>query len=158
MIARAAVAIRIRYLVAGLVLGVAWSWHAGESPWKHVLRLAIVVLILAPILRLAPQFLGIRRTRTRTVSWPRLLAVKLPLIGLALLADWGLRHWMTATDSGLVTAAALAAAVAMLGPVLHSRLFPAAPGVPAAAGAGPGQRGPGRAGGSRCGRAAWPSC
>jgi hypothetical protein len=59
----------------------------------------------------------------RTVSWPRLLAVMLPPIGLALLADSGLSHWMTATASGLVTAVALAAAVAMLGPVQHSRLF-----------------------------------
>jgi hypothetical protein len=88
-----------------------------------VLRLVIVVLILAPILRLAPQILGVRRARTRTVSWPRLLAVKVPLVALAVLADWGLRHWMTATASGLVTAVALAASVATLGPVLHSHLF-----------------------------------
>jgi len=130
MIARAALAIRIRYLVAGVVLGLIWAWHADEPPWEHVLRLVVVVLILAPILRLAPQLLGVRgvRSRSRSVSWPRLLAAKVPLLALALLADWGLHHWMTATASGLVTAAALAAAVATLGPVLHARLFVAAPG------------------------------
>jgi hypothetical protein len=127
MNARAALSIRIRYLVAGLVLGLIWAWHADEPPWEHVLRLAIVVLILAPIMRLAPQVLGIRRARARSVSWLRVLAAKIPLVGLALLADWGLRHSMTATASGLVTAAALAVTVATLGPVLHARFFAVAP-------------------------------
>jgi hypothetical protein len=128
MIARTALTIRIRYLVAGLVLGLVWVWHADEPLWEHVLRLVIVVLILAPLLRLAPQVLGVRRVRTRGVSWPRLLAAKVPLLALAVVADWGLRHWVTATASGLVTGGALAAAVATLGPVLHTRLFVAVPG------------------------------
>ena len=145
MIARAGLTIRIRYLVAGLVLGLAWAWHAGEPPWEHVLRLVIVVLILAPILRLVPRALGVRRVWTRRVPWLRLLAYKLPLLALALLADWGLGHWMTATVSGLVAAAALAAAVAGLGPVLHSRLFAASPGAGSAVGP-VGADGPARAG------------
>jgi hypothetical protein len=159
MIARAALTIRIRYLITGLALGLIWAWHADEPPWEHLLRLVVVVLILAPILRLAPQLLGIRRPAAGRVSWPRLLAAKVPLLALALLADWGLRHWMTATASGLVTAAALAAAVATLGPVLHRRLFAAAPG----AGPGRGVRGHGQAGGlavgsrEQAGRPARPS-
>jgi hypothetical protein len=164
MIARAALAIRIRYLVAGLVLGLVWAWHAGEPLWEHVLRLVIVVLILAPILHLLPQILGVRRTRTRTrararsVAWPRVLAAKVPLIALALLADWGLRHWMTARASGIITGVAMAVAVATLGPVLHTRLFVAAP----AAGSAGAVRGHGQAGGpavgsrERAGRSARP--
>jgi hypothetical protein len=127
VIARAALAIRMRYLAAGLVLGLIWVWHADEPLWEHVLRLVIVVLILAPVLRLAPRIRGVRRTRARRLSWTWLLAFKLPLIGLAVLADWALGHWMTATASGIVTGVAMAAAVATLGPVLHPRLFVAAP-------------------------------
>ena len=155
MIARAALTIRIRYLIAGVALGLIWAWNADEPPWEHLLRLVVVVLILAPILRLAPQLLGIRLA-ARRVSWPRLLAAKVPLLALALLADWGLRHWMTATASGLVTAAALAAAVATLGPVLHRRLFAVAPGAGPRC---PRARAGGRIGGrqSRAGGSAWPS-
>jgi hypothetical protein len=148
MIARTSLTVRTRYLIAGLVLGLIWAWHADEPPWEHLLRLVIVVLILAPVLRLAPQLLGILRPAARRVPWQRLLAAKVPLLALALLADWGLRRWMTATVSGLVTAAALAAAVATLGPVLHRRLLVAAPG----AGLARGVRGHGQAGGSAVGR------
>jgi hypothetical protein len=128
MTGRAALAIRIRYLVAGIFLGLVWAWHADKPLWEHVLKLAIVLLLVAPILRVARQALGARRGRTRSVSWPRLLAAKVPLLVLALLADWGLRHWMSATSSGLVTAVAVAVAVATLGPVLHPHLLVAAPG------------------------------
>jgi hypothetical protein len=122
-------AIRIRYLVLGLVIGGIWAYHADEPPWKHAVKLVILLLIFMPTMRLVRGMLAkrIRSARPWRLSWPRLVAGKVTLLVLAFIASWVLQHWLSTTATGFAVAAGLVAVVAVAGPLVHRHLIIAVP-------------------------------
>lgn len=111
--------VRLAYTAIGLLIGAAWLVGRDVPPVEHALRLLVVVVVVPALMRL------LRRFRAVAVSHPpmRLLIVaKVLLVAAALGLDVLLARW---TDwAAALTALALALAVALGGPVLHTRFPP----------------------------------
>ncbi|HEX3823413.1 MAG TPA: hypothetical protein VHV79_02980 [Mycobacteriales bacterium] len=107
------IARRIRYAVAGLILGATWVWRESNPAWEHALRLAIVLIVIGPLLRLLrgrPAF-----------NWKWLVA-KFALVMTGLGTQWLLEQWSSRTAATVTVAIAVGAAVALVGPLLHRPL------------------------------------
>ncbi|MFB4300752.1 hypothetical protein [Actinomadura sp. NTSP31] len=108
------------YLTAGLIMGAVWAWNAGEPVWEHALKFGLLLFAGVPLLHLVRK----RRTAGRPQEGPRLslaraVAAKGVLLAAALLASYLLR---STPHGDLYVAAALAAAIAGIGPLLHRHL------------------------------------
>lgn len=115
--------LRIRFFVAGLILGGTWIWRSKAPLWEHALRLVFVMLVLAPALRWlrnrAAKQSGRPAPRSfRSRYW---LLAKLALIGIGTAVQAGLEQTMSRTDAALVVGALLFAATALGGPLITVR-------------------------------------
>lgn len=114
--------IRLAYLLAGIGIGASWATQ-NEPLWQHALRLALILLVGLPLLRL---ILGRLRARRGDAARPhfsliRFTAAKLGLV-LASTAATLLLDPVTAHARPTV-GILIIVAVAALGPALHPRLF-----------------------------------
>jgi pimeloyl-ACP methyl ester carboxylesterase len=132
-----------RYLVMGFILGATWVWHENESPWIHALRVVIVVVLVAPVIRWVRQRYAKhpgrgRGARVRLRGW---LLAKLVLVVTALGIELLLEKWLSLSAAAEIAALWLGVTVAVAGPLLHERLMagwrracrvaPASPAAPA---------------------------
>ena len=119
-------AVRLRYLVIGLVLGAAWSWNSALPPWSHALRLGLLLLVVPPLFLLARRTWASRRPGfDPTASTAHLrgwVAAKLVLVVVALALQVLLERWLTPTVAVDVVGLLLVATVAVAGPLVHERL------------------------------------
>jgi glucose dehydrogenase len=112
------------YTVAGLFIGGAWIWRAGASVWEHVLRLLVILVVAAPLLRLVRQWRAKRAGRpARYVPVKQLIAAKLTLIVVAAGVQIALEHLVSRTTASVIVGVALAGAVALGGPQLQRHLI-----------------------------------
>ncbi|QKG22016.1 hypothetical protein [Actinomadura verrucosospora] len=107
------------YLIAGLAMGAAWAWNAGQPLWEHALKFGLLLFVGAPLLHLLQK----RRAAARPAGGPRLklvpvVAAKATVLAAALLASYLLR---STPHGDLYVAAGLAVAIAAFGPLLHRR-------------------------------------
>jgi uncharacterized membrane protein len=114
-----------RYLVMGLFLGATWVWHENESPWIHALRVVILVVLVAPVIRWVRQRYGNHpgrgmRSGVRLRGW---LVAKLVLVVLAVGVELLLEEWLSRSAAAEIVALGLSVTVAVAGPLLHERLM-----------------------------------
>jgi hypothetical protein len=114
-----------RYLVMGLILGGTWIWHENESPWAHALRVVILVIFVAPIIRWVRQRYADHSSRgrgpgARLHGW---LEAKLVLLVTALVIELLLDKWLSRPATDEIVALWLGITVAVAGPLLHERLM-----------------------------------
>ncbi|NLU68282.1 hypothetical protein [Streptomyces sp. HNM0574] len=107
--------LRIAYVVAGLAIGGAWAYGRDMPLWEHALRLCVIVVVVPPVLHLVRRRL--RRPAARHLPLRQLVLAKVLLV-LGAVAVELLLEPLTAGAS-LITAAALAAVVALGGPSWH---------------------------------------
>jgi hypothetical protein len=113
---------RIPFLVLGCLFGVLWYSNRNMLLWEHALRmLVIMIVVLAVIELLARRRTG--RERGPRLAHGRIIAAKLGLLAVAVVAEWLLDHW-TAQASAIV-AVGLAALTAVFGPGLQRHLVSA---------------------------------
>ncbi|GAA2104327.1 hypothetical protein GCM10009801_79870 [Streptomyces albiaxialis] len=107
--------LRLAYASAGLLIGGAWAYGKDMPLWEHALRLGLIVVVVPPVLHLLRSRRG--GPAARHLPLRHLVAAKVLLIlgaaGMELLLD-PLTAW-----ASFVTAAALAAVVAIGGPTWH---------------------------------------
>ena len=119
-------AVRLRYLVVGLVLGAAWSWNTGLPPWSHALRLGLLILVVPPLFLLARRTWASRRPGfDPTASSAHLrgwVVAKLVLVVAALALQVLLERWLSPTGAADVVGLVLVVTVASAGPLVHERL------------------------------------
>ena len=113
-----------RYLVMGFILGATWIWDENESPWTHALRVAILVIFLAPVIRLVrPRYANHpgrgRGAGVRLRGW---LVAKLVLVVMALGIELLLEEWLSRSAAAEIVALCLSVTIAIAGPLLHERL------------------------------------
>ncbi|RKT87412.1 hypothetical protein SAMN05421805_113125 [Saccharopolyspora antimicrobica] len=120
--------VRLGYAVAALVIGGAWAFGWDVPLWQHALRLLVIVLVLPPIVHLAR-----RRLRRPVTAYPpmrHLVVAKVLLVAGAVGLELLLNRWTWWAP--FITAAALAATVAVGGPPWHRKLRQRAASVPRA--------------------------
>ncbi|WP_028933716.1 hypothetical protein [Pseudonocardia spinosispora] len=116
-------ALRLRYGAIGLVLGVIWVAHASEPAWEHAVRALVLVAVAVPLILRARKkraAAGAPPGILEEMSLPRMVAAKIALIAVALLADWTLSYWTSA--SSMIVALGLVLGLAAAGPALHTFL------------------------------------
>jgi hypothetical protein len=115
----------VRYLVVGLILGAAWVWQEGESPWAHALRVAILLVFVAPVVRWVRQRYATKRGRGPGIGVPvrGWLLAKLVLVSIALAIEVLLEQWLSLSAATEIAALCLAVTVAVAGPLLHGWLM-----------------------------------
>ncbi|MEV4015150.1 hypothetical protein AB0J35_32085 [Nonomuraea angiospora] len=118
----ATIPLRVRYLVVGLPLGLAWGVQGGPL-WQRAAIMSVVLLVAPPLLHLA----RVRMTRAQPrpdrphASLLRFTVAKAILVALAIFATWLLQSVTAYAE--IIIGVAMAATVATLGPVLHPSLL-----------------------------------
>jgi hypothetical protein len=114
-----------RYAVMGLILGTTWVWHETESPWTHALRVAILVIFVAPVVRWVRGRYAKHQGRNPGTGVPVTgwLLAKLVLVIIALAIEVLLKQWLSLFVAAEVAAFWLAITVAVAGPLIHGRLM-----------------------------------
>jgi len=115
--------VRLSYAGIGLLIGGAWALGWSQPAWQHALRLLVVVLVVPPLMPLLHRFT--RRSAPAHPPLRYLVPIKIGLVAAALGLEVLLQQWTPWAN--LMTALALAAAVAIGGPPLHRKLPPNAP-------------------------------
>lgn len=107
---------RLRYLVAGAVLGGLWFIARGVPLWEHGAQTLVVMIALTTL-----QFVvRVRRgQRAAFAGYARLVATKVALVAVAVIAQWLLSRWTSGADA--MVAVGMAILVAALGPALDAR-------------------------------------
>jgi hypothetical protein len=100
---------RIRYVVAGLLIGGFWYLNRDRSPWQDALRVMITFTVLMVVMRAR------LKRKSVDVHLVSLIAAKAVLIVIAVLVQEALKHSMD--NPALVVAVGLGLVVALLGPV-----------------------------------------
>jgi hypothetical protein len=123
-VARGRMTIRVGYLAVGIVMGGLWAWNAGEPVVQHGLKMMTIAVIIPTLFsRLRDRRLkrvGQQRTR-QTLSLPRLIAARLILIGVALVAHVVLEGYTDETD--YLIALGLLVIPPLVGPIVHNHLL-----------------------------------
>jgi hypothetical protein len=114
----------VRYIVIGLILGGTWVWQENEAPWIHAIRLVVLLVLIAPVIRQVRRRYGQRAGRelgggVRLRGW---ITAKLVLVVLALGLELLLEQWMSPNAAAEIVALCLGITVAVAGPLLHERL------------------------------------
>ncbi|MDI3404070.1 hypothetical protein [Streptomyces cavernicola] len=110
--------LRLAYAAAGLLIGGAWLYGRDMPLWEHALRLCVIVVVVPPVLHLIRSRLR-RYSADRHLPLRRLVVAKVLLVAAAVAVELVLDP-LTAWAS-FVTAAALAAVVAVGGPTWHQK-------------------------------------
>lgn len=102
-------ALRMRYVVLGVVMAVVWVGHSGEPAWQHALRAVLVLLSIAPVMTVLRhrlrRGLGERRGGQSAGSrwyWTvaRLVVIKLAHLALVLGVTWLIGLWLAPVGHG----------------------------------------------------------
>lgn len=114
----------VRYSVIGLILGGTWVWRENEAPWVHAIRVVILLVLVAPVIRRVRRRLEKRSGRrlggeVRLRGW---VAAKLVLVALALGLEFLLEQWLSRHAAAEVVGLCLGVTVAVAGPLLHEQL------------------------------------
>jgi arylsulfatase len=114
----------VRYTVIGLVLGGTWVWQENEAPWIHAIRVVVLLVLVAPVIRRIRRRYGKRADRERAgeVHLRGWIEVKLVLVVLALGLELLLEQWLSRNAAAEFVALCLSVTVAIAGPLLHERL------------------------------------
>ncbi|ATL31068.1 hypothetical protein [Streptomyces formicae] len=115
--------LRLAYTAAGLLIGGAWAYGRDVPLWEHALRLGVLVVVVPPVLHLVRRRLR-RRTTAQLLPLRPLVVAKVTLVAAAMVVQLLLTP-LTAR-APFVTAAALAAVVAVGGPRWHRNVRDAA--------------------------------
>ncbi|MDI3390307.1 hypothetical protein QIS99_29550 [Streptomyces sp. B-S-A8] len=110
--------LRLVYAAAGLLIGGAWAYGRDMPLWEHALRLCVIVVVVPPVLHLVRSRLR-RRSAAQHLPLRQLVVTKVLLVAAAVVVEL-LLDPLTAWAS-FVTAAALAAVVAVGGPAWHQK-------------------------------------
>jgi hypothetical protein len=109
--------LRVRFAVAGLVLGGTWIWRTHAPLWERLLRLTVVMLLIIPAVRwVARRRRGSVDSSQRPVWNWHWIAMKLGLIVVGSAAQLGLEAVTSRAAASWIVGAALALAVALGGP------------------------------------------
>ncbi|MEU9182890.1 hypothetical protein AB0C90_40155 [Streptomyces sp. NPDC048550] len=112
---------RAAYAAVGSAVAGVWALGGNTPAWEHALRMLVLVLCVSTAGRLVgPRLARFGRTPLDRVLFYGLLAGKVLLVGVALLADWIFGLWFA--DPALITGVCLFAVVTAGGPALHRRL------------------------------------
>jgi hypothetical protein len=112
-------ALRVRFAIAGLILGGTWIWRTHAPLWERLLRLAVVMLVIVPAVRwLIRRRRGDKAAPHRPVRNWYWFGMKLGLIVVGSLAQLGLEAAMSRSTASWIVGAALAVTVALGGPSL----------------------------------------
>lgn len=112
-------ALRVRFAIAGLILGGTWIWRTHAPLWERLLRLAVVMLVIVPVLRwLRQRRRGSVEPSHRPVWNWYWFAMKLGLIVVGSAAQLGLEAVISRAAASWIVGAVLAVAVALGGPSL----------------------------------------
>ena len=114
----------VRYVVIGLILGGTWVWQENEAPWIHAIRVVVLLVFVAPVIRRIRRRYGKRAGRqlaggVRLRGW---IAAKLVLVVLALGLELLLEQWLSRNAAAEIVALCLSVTVAIAGPLLHERM------------------------------------
>jgi hypothetical protein len=114
----------VRYIVIGLILGGTWVWQENEAPWIHAIRVVVLLVFVAPVIRRIRRCYGKRADRehaweVRLRGW---IEAKLVLVVLALGLELLLEQWLSRSAAAEIVALCLSVTVAIAGPLLHERL------------------------------------
>jgi arylsulfatase len=114
----------VRYVVIGLILGGTWVWQENEAPWTHAIRVAVLLVFVAPVIRWVRRRYrkGSARQLGGGVFVSGWIAAKLVLVMLALGLELLLEQWMSRNGAAEIVALCLGVTVAIAGPLLHERL------------------------------------
>lgn len=120
----APVVIWVRYFVLGLLLGGTWVLNDAQAPWLHALRVAVLLLIIGPAIRMIRRRWGTHKDRTlpggRVVrEW---MVAKLALVVIAIGLELLLSCWMSRSVAAELVGLWLGVTVAIGGPLLLERL------------------------------------
>jgi uncharacterized membrane protein len=114
----------VRYALLGLLLGGTWVLDAGEAPWLHAIRVAVLLLLVGPALRLARRRFG--RHPGRTLPGGRVvhewLVAKLVLVVVAVGVELLLGIWLSRQTAAEIVGLLLALSVFIGGPLLLERI------------------------------------
>lgn len=109
------------YWIAGLIMGALWAWNRGEPLWEHALKLGLLLFVAAPLIMGAMKRKHPPRPGQSTLSLARLVAAKVVLVIVALLAAWLLRDRVDQPD--LVVAVGITVVIGLIGPRIHRHLM-----------------------------------
>ncbi|HEY3997780.1 MAG TPA: hypothetical protein VGO93_02865, partial [Candidatus Xenobia bacterium] len=114
----------VRYAVIGLILGGTWVWQESEAPWIHAIRVVVLLVVVAPVIRRVRQRYGKRAGRqlgggVYLRGW---IMAKLVLVVLAFGLELLLEQWLSPNAAAEIVALCLGVTVAIAGPLLHERL------------------------------------
>jgi hypothetical protein len=114
----------VRYVVTGLILSGTWVWQENEAPWIHAIRVVVLLVFVAPVIRWMRRRYGKRKGQQLAGGVPvrGWIAAKLVLVMLALGLELLLEQWMSRDGAAEVVALCLGVTVAIAGPLLHERL------------------------------------
>ncbi|WP_086663663.1 hypothetical protein [Lentzea kentuckyensis] len=117
-----AIPLRVRYLVAGLGFGLGWIGQLGPL-WVRALVMSVVLLVVPVLLHFVRvRLIKVRlREDGRRGSLLRFTVAKAILVAFVVVTSWALQSVSPFAD--LIAGACMAAIVAILGPVLHSRML-----------------------------------
>jgi hypothetical protein len=114
------VAIWIRFVIIGMLLGGTWVWNENQPPWIHAVRILVLVVIVGPLIRLFRQ----RRDghqdeqsarRSFVKKW---LLLKLTLVLTALSCELILEKWVSRTIAAPIVGLVLTVTVAVGAPLM----------------------------------------
>ena len=113
-------AVRLRFAVVGLLLGGIWAWRSEAPLWEHALRLVVVMLVVAPLLRWARTRASNEDSRSYgpTFSARYWLSAKLALIGAGTALQSVLQQVISPTYASLIVGGLLFGFVALGGPAV----------------------------------------
>jgi hypothetical protein len=114
----------VRYVVIGLILGGTWVWQENEAPWAHAIRVVVLLVFVAPVIRWVRRRYrkGTGRQLGGGLAFSGWIGVKLVLVMLALGLELLFEQWMSREGAAEIVALCLGVTVAIAGPLLHERL------------------------------------